>query len=38
MAKCAVCGMDIQKNPCIDESGKCNVCGKKLQAEEQTKK
>ncbi len=37
MEKCAVCGMQIDTNPCLDEEGKCNICNKKLCTEESKK-
>lgn len=35
--KCEVCGMDIQKEPCISKDGKCQVCNQKLTLENQSK-
>jgi hypothetical protein len=35
--KCAVCGMDVDKNPCLTTDGKCNLCDKKLTEEKTTK-
>ena len=38
MAKCGVCGMDTDKNPCITEDGKCTLCNQKLDMKKQASK
>ncbi len=38
MAKCGVCGMELDKQPKVAQDGKCSECGKKLEMEESKKK
>ena len=38
MVKCAICGGEAPKQPCVTDEGNCDLCGKKLTLEETKKK
>jgi phosphoribosylaminoimidazole (AIR) synthetase len=37
MVKCAICGGEAPKQPCVTDDGKCDLCGKKLDLAEEEK-
>lgn len=37
MPKYGICGGDAPKQPCINEDGKCDLCGKKIKLVEDEK-
>jgi phosphoribosylaminoimidazole (AIR) synthetase len=37
MVKCAICGGEAPKQPCVTDEGKCDLCGKKLGLVEKEK-